>query len=454
MEEIKEVSLPEMLDARERRVWKQQALLDKFKTPLVCFTMNIAGPIKNNALILRGFEAGCKSLEMSFRREKMNVLHKEIISAKTGNEAFYAVDAKAIKIKAMTSEIEDSSPMARLFDMDVLDVNGEKLDRTLLSLESRKCLICGKPAKECSRSRTHTVAELQARTKELLKSEINKSDALTISKQATRALLYEVTTTPKPGLVDRRNTGSHKDMDSFTFMSSAATLFPYFQKCAEKGINDSFEGISPKETFAAIRPLGKRAENDMLLATNGVNTHKGAIFSVGLACTALGRLSHEERKDPSKVLCECAKMTEGLTKNDYSKLTEPKTAGQKFYNEYGVLGVRGQAENGFPAVLNVGLPILEKGLENGLDNDRAGAAALLGMLCADDDTNMISRGGREEQLRTTEKIAKLLKENPYPDNETLIKLDDEFIKKNLSPGGSADLLALSWLLHFFKTEEL
>ncbi len=112
MEEIKEVSLPEMLDARERRVWKQQALLDKFKTPLVCFTMNIAGPIKNNTLILRGFEAGCQALEMSFRREKMNVLHKEIISAKTGNEAFYVVDAKAIKIKAVTSEIEDSSPMA------------------------------------------------------------------------------------------------------------------------------------------------------------------------------------------------------------------------------------------------------------------------------------------------------------------------------------------------------
>lgn len=133
MEEIKEVSLPEMLDARERRVWKQQALLDKFKTPLVCFTMNIAGPIKNNALILRGFEAGCKALEMSLRREKMQVLHKEIISAKTGNEAFYAVDAKAIKIKAVTSEIEDSSPMARLFDMDVLDMNGEKLDRTLVA---------------------------------------------------------------------------------------------------------------------------------------------------------------------------------------------------------------------------------------------------------------------------------------------------------------------------------
>ena len=146
-------------------------------------------------------------------------------------------------------------------------------------------------------------------------------------------------------------------------------------------------------------------------------------------------------------------MTEGLTQSDYAKIKEPQTAGQKFYKDYGVLGVRGQAEAGFPAVLNAGLPILEKGIELGLDNDRIGAAALLAMLCADDDTNMIARGGREEQIRTSRQVKELLKDNPFPDKETLMDLDDQFMQKNLSPGGSADLLALSWLLHFFKTEE-
>ncbi len=453
MEELQPVQLLDMLDARERRAFKQKELIDKFHAPLVCFTMNIAGPYKNSPLIRRGFQMGCKELEMSLYREKIKILHKEEYAAATGNEVFYALDAKVIKIKEVTSEIEDSSPMARLFDMDVLDITGEKLDRSLLSLPTRKCLICGKAAKECSRSRTHTVEDLQKRTKELLEWQIKEEDSLTIAKQATRALLYEVTTTPKPGLVDRRNTGSHKDMDSFTFMSSAATLFPYFEKCARRGIEDARRGLSSKESFAAIRPLGKQAENLMLAATKGVNTHKGAIFSVGLACTALGRLNYKERKDPGKVLDECAKMTEGLTKNDYSNIKEPLTAGQRFYKEYGVLGVRGQAEAGFPAVLKAGLPVLEKGLELGLDNDRIGAAALLAMLCADDDTNMISRGGRQEQLRTTKKVEELLKGNPFPDKETLMHLDDQFIEKNLSPGGSADLLALSWLLHFFKTEE-
>ena len=192
----------------------------------------------------------------------------------------------------------------------------------------------------------------------------------------------------------------------------------------------------------------------MLAATDGVNTHKGAIFSIGIAAAALGRLDADRRRDPAAVLAECAAMTAGLVSRDYAHLTTAKTAGQRFYLEYGITGVRGQAEAGFPAVRNVGLPTLETGLKQGLGNDRAGAAALLAMLCADDDTNMIARGGRDEQLRTTAEVAALLAETPYPDTEALARLDDDFIRKNLSPGGSADLLALCWLLHFFKTEEL
>ena len=454
MEEIRTVALPEMLAARENRVYRQQALLAKYHALLVCFTMNIAGPVKNSELIRRGFAYGCKQLEETLQREKMPILHKEITSAVTGNEAFYLVQADAQRLKMATSEIEDASPMARLFDMDVLDGSGEKLERTVLGLQGRCCLLCGKPAKECARSRTHTVAELQARTTELLQTELDKADAEKIAQQATRALLYEVTTTPKPGLVDRRNTGSHKDMDSFTFMSSAAALYPYFKKCAEQGLRDAAEKRSAAETFTALRPLGRQAENAMLAATSGVNTHKGAIFSIGIAAAALGRLDAERRREPAAVLAECAAMTKGLVSRDYANLTSAKTAGQRFYLEYGITGVRGQAEAGFPAVRNVGLPILEAGLTQGLNNDRAGAAALLAMLCADDDTNMIARGGRDEQLRTTHEVAVLLSETPYPNEQTLAHLDDKFIRKNLSPGGSADLLALCWLLHFFKMEEL
>lgn len=450
----KSVTLPEMLIARENRVRTQQTLLAQYRVPLVCFTMNIAGPIKNSPLIRRGFAAGCHDLEAALRREGMTVLHKQTTDAPTGSEAFYAVDADLLRLKKLTAELEDASPMARLYDMDVLDVNGEKVDRTALALPVRRCLLCGAPAKECARSRRHTVDELQAKTRALLQTVLDDRDAETIARQATRALLFEVTTTPKPGLVDRRNTGSHRDMDSFTFMSSAAALYPYFKKCAAQGLRDAAEARPAADTFAALRPLGRQAESAMLAATNGVNTHKGAIFSIGIAAAALGRLDAERRRDPAAVLAECAAMTAGLVSRDYANLTNAKTAGQRFYLEYGITGVRGQAEAGFPAVRNVGLPTLETGLKQGLGNDRAGAAALLAMLCADDDTNMLARGGRDEQLRTTNEVAALLAEHPYPDAETLERLDDDFIRKNLSPGGSADLLALCWLLHFFKTEDL
>ncbi len=448
------VTLPEMLNARENRVRTQQALLAQYRTPLVCFTMNIAGPIKNSPLIRRGFELGCRDFENSLRREDMTILHKQTTNAPTGNEAFYVVDADLLHLKKLTAELEDAAPMARLYDMDVLDVNGEKVDRTALALPVRRCLLCGAPAKECARSRRHTVEELQAKTRELLQTALDDHDAETIAQQATRALLFEVTTTPKPGLVDRRNTGSHRDMDSFTFMSSAAALYLYFKKCAEQGLRDAAEGRPAVDTFAALRPLGKQAESAMLAATNGVNTHKGAIFSIGIAAAALGRLDADKRRDPAAVLAECAAMTKGLVSRDYANLTTAKTAGQRFYLEYGITGVRGQAEAGFPAVRNAGLPILEAGLKQGYGNDRAGAAALLAMLCADNDTNMLARGGRTEQLRTTNEVAALLAETPYPDADALARLDDDFIRKNLSPGGSADLLALCWLLHFFKTEAL
>ena len=283
-----EVSLVQMLDARERRVWHQQELLGAYGKPLVCFTMNIAGPVKDSPLIRRGFARGRQLLERQFLRCGIKPLKIDLSKAVTGPEAFYVLDAEPLTIKKLTTLVEDASPLGRLFDMDVLRPDGKKVDREELHLEGRKCLICGGPAKVCSSRRVHPVAELQARTTAILTETMDTLDAATAARQAVRALLYEVTTTPKPGLVDRRNSGSHTDMDSFTFMSSAASLYPYFEACTRAG-RKTADGPAP-ETFAALRPLGCEAEGEMLAATHGVNTHKGAIFSIGIVCAALGRL--------------------------------------------------------------------------------------------------------------------------------------------------------------------
>ena len=447
-----EVTLMEMLEARERRAARQQALLSEHGRTLVCFTMNIAGPIKNSPQILRGFSLGLRLLEEQFRVAGIPVLHFEKIQENTGNEAIFVLDKNALAVKALTVEIEDGTAVGRLFDMDVLRPDGQKVDRQELGLSSRKCLICGGPAQACARSRTHTVAQLQEKTGSILSEAIREADRQTIARLACQALLYEVATTPKPGLVDRANSGSHRDMDIFTFQASAAALWPYFARCAEIGMDTRLE--SPEETFSRLRVSGKLAEGEMLRATGGVNTHKGAIFSMGILCGALGRLEREQWGNPELVLRQCAAMTKGIVTRDYAGLTmeTAKTAGQKLYLQYGITGVRGQAEAGFPAVLNIGLPKLEAGLAQGKTINDSGCAALIAMLAETVDTNMIHRGNYETQQKCAKKLSALLENEPFPSEETLEALDKEFIQKNLSPGGTADLLAMVYMLHFLKEE--
>ena len=445
-----EVTLLEMLEARERRANRQRVLLSAHGKTMVCFTMNIAGPVKNNALIRRGYALGKRLLREQLAVAGILVVYFEEIQEKTGNEAIFLLDTDPLAVKNVTVEIEDHAAIGRLFDMDVLCPDGRKVDRQELGQEGRKCLICGGMAQACARSRTHSVPELQEKTWEILCQALNEADCTDAARLGVQALLYEVATTPKPGLVDRENSGSHRDMDFFAFQASAAALYPYFSQCVKIGR----ETENPQETFRRLRLPGKLAEGEMLRATGGVNTHKGAIFSMGILCGALGRLEREQWRDPNAVLSECAAMTKGLVIEDYVNLTPEtaKTTGQKLYLQYGITGVRGQAEDGFPAVLNVGLPKLEAALAAGKSINEAGCAALLAMLAETVDTNMIHRGGYELAKETSEKLKAFLEKEPFPSKETLEALDAEFIEKNLSPGGTADLLALTYMLHFLKEE--
>ena len=440
----RDASLMEVLDNRERRVQRQNRLLEAFPHTLICLTLNIPGPRKNNGLIAAGFRLGRRQLLDVLASSGIPVLHREEISEVTGCEGFYVVDGPAEKVKDLTVWLEDSSEFGRLLDVDVLTAEGGKLSRNT----GRKCLICGKPASVCGPTRAHSAAELWQKTKEILEAAVFTDRAQFIGAMAARALLYEVCVTPKPGLVDRLNSGAHRDMDIYTFMSSTAALQPYFTDCAKIGLATREQ--TARETFRQLRLRGVLAEQEMLRHTGGVNTHKGAIFSLGLACAGVGRLGFEESLTPDAVLSQCAAMTKGLTKADFQYVTPAtaRTAGEQFYARYGITGIRGQAEAGFPAVTKWGLPTLEKGLAMGQSMDRAGAAALLAILAHTDDTNLIARSDRETQQKTAESVAALLREDPYPEEKTLESLDWQFVQKNLSPGGSADLLALTLLIYF------
>ena len=429
-----EITLEQVLLARDRRVQRQQALAARYGGTLLSFTMNIAGPVKDAPLVRLAFQAGLAALD----RDLGKPVHRELIQASTGPEALLVYDRPAPWVKERCLLLEEREAVGRLYDLDVLSPEGEKLSRP----QSRRCLICGGPVTVCSRSRAHGLPAIRARTRDILAD----FAAGHLSALARQALEDEVDLTPKPGLVDRRNTGAHDDMDRPLFHRSAQVLEPYFCRFVSLGM----AAASPEK----LQALGRQAEHAMLGATGGVNTHKGAVFSVGIVCAALGRLDRSLWAEAARVLAEVSAMTAGLTEKDFAGVTAENaaTVGQKLYIRYGITGVRGQVEAGLPAVLNVGLPVLEEGLAKGYDFDRVGGGALLAILANSTDTNIIARSSRERQLALTEELKALLAQTPYPDKDALAALDDRFIAENLSPGGSADLLALTWLLHFVTTE--
>lgn len=147
-------------------------------------------------------------------------------------------------------------------------------------------------------------------------------------------------------------------------------------------------------------------------------------------------------------------MTKGLIAFDFAGLSEENavTVGQKLYLRHHITGVRGQMEDGLPAVRDAGLPALKEGIARGLSVNDAGCGALLALMTAAVDTNLIARGSLSVWKNTVEEIKEVLSGHPYPDRQTLYRLDRQFTEKNLSPGGSADLLAVCYLLYFLEIE--
>ena len=413
----REVTLMEMLEARESRANRQRELLDRHRCPVVSFTLNIAGPVKNGPVLRRAFREGLLRLEDALAARGLRPLHQEEVDRPTGCEALWAVDGPTWTVKELCAGIEDRDALGRLFDLDVLDPEGGKWDREAMGLPPRPCLVCGKAGKGCASRRLHPVEEIQGKTRAILRDFFAEQDRKLLAAQGARALLYEVCTTPKPGLVDRHNNGSHKDMDVFTFLDSTAALLPYLERAA--AIGQETAHMTPEETFERLREAGLGAERTMLRATGGVNTHKGAIFSLGCVLGACGRLWTPEGpcREPEEILAECGRMS-------------------------------APAAEGFPAVLKIGLPALKAALDQGAGLEEAGTAALLALTAGTADTNLFARGGLEGQRWAVRQAGALLKNGPRPDPEAVRALDRAMIQRNLSPGGCADLLAITYFLYF------
>ena len=432
----------QILDSRTSRAERQHRLLAEGAPCLVSFTLNIPGSIKQFPLARAAFEEGLGMLKQSLGR---SILKEEATHGPAGSEALLSVDADPDEIKRMTVAIEEGHPLGRLFDMDVLGCDGLSRARSGLGLPQRACFICGGSAKVCGRSRAHPLPELRQAVGRRLDRYFREKNADRCMHAALRAMLTEVAATPKPGLVDRSNSGSHTDMDFFTFADSALAIAPHFRRMYLAGWENACE--SARDLFLRLRALGRQAEEDMLAATHGVNTHKGLIFSMGLLSGALGAVQRRGRNGPGPVLSLCAEMG-GCALDDFS-FGGADTNGMRCYRAYRLPGIRGEAALGFPGASDIGLPALRRWRAEGLSLNDASLYALLSLLADTSDTNMIRRGGLEEAEACRRQARDLLaRVTPGTLVSELRSLDEAYIRKNLSPGGCADLLALSLMLFF------
>ncbi|CAH1853717.1 triphosphoribosyl-dephospho-CoA synthase CitG [Convivina praedatoris] len=452
----KSTDLSAVLLQREKRSHYQNQLEQRYPNKIVIsFKLNIPGPIKNNDYLARIFQTGWRVLLSQLTGQVIEHSRMEA-NLNTGPEAFLVVTGNLSALKQLTIKFEDNFPLGRLFDVDLMAGQDEKyqLSRQDLGFAPRTCLICNQDAKSCIKIQRHSLMEAYQVINSLYANYYQENFYLfnwgedTVINAALTALLDEVTVTPKPGLVDPASNGSHQDMTAFTFIESSLALRPYFVQAFELGHN--FQGTDLTSLFEQVRQAGIQAEQAMYLATQGVNTHKGLIFSLGIMIAALAQITRTGPSHAGKLRQTIQAMTANLVATDLQQgLAEQKalTAGQQQYQRYQLTGIRGEAAQAFPMVFELALPFL--GQATGADNQRYLDTLMLiaGQLA---DSTLIKRAGSpailaEMRAWSAEYFA-LGGSQREAGRTFLANLDQDFIKRNLSLGGAADTLVLTIFL--------
>jgi len=252
---------------------------------------------------------------------------------------------------------------------------------------------------------------------------------------AVDALIDEADLSPKPALVDRRGNGAHTDLHLGLMHASALALWPAFKEMAEAALDIGEVGLPLRE---AIGRIGREGEQAMLVTTNGVNTHRGAIWALGLLVTAAAL-------QPKSIALCAARLA--LLDDRYAP--KPLSHGAQVAQRYGAHGAREEAQLGFPSVLQRGLPQMQKSRANGHGEQNARLDALLAIMTELADTCVLYRAG-EPGLHAMQSGAQAVLDAggsaSLSGRRRLHKLDQQLIALNASPGGAADLLAATLLL--------
>lgn len=279
------------------------------------------------------------------------------------------------------------------------------------------------------------------------------ADLQKVGQYLSQAILLEVSTHPKPGLVTRLSNGAHKDMSIFTFMMSSAVLSKAFNDLQD--IGQAHRGTLA-ELFCKLRSYGVGAEAELLRVTKGVNTQRGILFAGGIV-SAVSGYAMNMGLSRDALLPLIKEMAAGLVAKELKNLDHAAmTAGEKLYYKYGITGIRGEVENGFPSVVNYGLPALEDAFDKGATINDALVHTLISLMTVVEDSNVIWRTDYDTLLevqRIANNILSLGSVFTEKGRMAIAETERCFLQRRISPGGSADLLSVTITLYLLEHKE-
>jgi triphosphoribosyl-dephospho-CoA synthase len=263
---------------------------------------------------------------------------------------------------------------------------------------------------------------------------------------ARQALIAEAELTPKPGLVDRRGSGVHTDLSLDVMRRSALAIEPFICRMAFQAANEQ-PSASLRVTLAAI---GREAENAMLQVTNGSNAHKGAIWTLGLLAASAAINQYD--LDAFAI----ARTAAEIASFEDSHVSRRTSHGQTVAKRFGVSGARGEAMEGFPHIIEVGLPMLRARRAARVPARIARLDALLSIMAQLDDTCVLYRGGATALRIAKNGAAAVIRDGGAGSSlgqQRLRVMDLRLFELGVSPGGSADLLAATIFLDAIERDQ-
>ena len=415
--------------------------------PSLSLSLNVPGFPKSNATVKAFFGYCLQEFKYALKANQVSLIEKDSIEISDAAGDFYLVPCNPGRftlkaIKQVCEDFEQNHPFGRFIDADLNDSEGISFS----SGKSKLCFFClERPAIECRREKAHEPEELRSfmfpKMDYYCHQQREAAMIKKLSSLAQQAILTEISLSPKPGLVDKFSNGSHADMNFQTFVDSTAAISSWFSELVEAGF--SFSDNDLTKALPLIRNIGLRMESAMYDATHNVNTQKGIIFLMGLSLFACGRLfsqtdqfSIEEFRGIIQGVCKDL-VTKEMT--DASKMM--KSHGENIFHQYGFGGARGEAESGFATVFDFGIPHLAGVAEL---NDEVLIRTFLAIAANNNDTNVLYRSNAEVLS-----VFKHLCKNALADfNDQNYAAVIDFCKcQNISPGGSADLLAVTIFVH-------